>query len=56
VSNIWFLIIVILLSLSAGYAAARNGEPKEGNYDGIASFIVAVIYVTLTVLAIQKGF
>ena len=54
--NGYFITILIFEVLAVGVTLAKHGEPRDGNYNFFARFVVAVITIFLTIMAIRKGF
>lgn len=54
--NIFFIIMCGIYVLNLGIAMAKHGEPKEDNYNFIASLIGALIGITLIYFAVKTGF
>ena len=54
--NVYFIIILILDTLGLGMHLAKDGEPKEGEYNFFVSLISVILNIFLIVMAIKKGF
>lgn len=53
--NYYFVVIIFLYSMNIGMNLAKNGMPREGNYNFLTATIAAIICITLIYLAIKKG-
>lgn len=54
--NIWFIIIIIIISLQLGMITAKDGEARTGTYSISSALITNVIIITLITMAIRTGF
>lgn len=54
--NVYFIIILIMEILGLGMHLAKDGEPKEGEYNFFVSLIAVALNMFLIVMAIKTGF
>lgn len=53
--NGWFLAVIILGVLGVGMNLAKDGQPREGNYNFWVALIGTLIQIGLVYMAIKAG-